>query len=127
MPTNFAFNGALHLPPDTALCAAQIPMSMSAQFMSKTDMEFALQGSGTIHVPLGTLGPAGLKGLLIKVDPTSDPAATPIVVKLNGQNVGVEVSPGGFLALASPMPKDGIHAIAITHTSANTVKVWGIG
>ena len=127
MPTNFHFQGALHVPPDSGVAPSQIPVHMAGQFASKTDIELALQGSGTIDVPMGTLGPAGLKVLRIKVDPTSDPSAAPIVVKMNGHAKGEEIAPGGFLAIGSPLPKDGIKAIAITHTSNNVVKVWALG
>src|SRR5262249_45999410 len=127
MATPFSFQGALHLPPDACIAAVPIPMHMQGQFSSKTDIELKLQGGGTIDVPLGTLGPAGLKGLLIKVDASADPTAAPIVVKTNGQQKGEEIAPGGFLAIASPLPKDGIKAITITYTSENTVKVWALG
>ena len=127
MPTPFSFQGALHLPPDACMAAVPIPMQMQGQFSSKTDSELKLQGSGTMDVPLGTLGPAGLKGLLIKVDASADPTAAPIVVKTNGQAKGEEIAPGGFMAVGSPMPRDGIKSITITHTSDNTVKIWAVG
>jgi hypothetical protein len=127
MPTNFNFQGALHVPPDTGVAACPIPIHMAGQFVSKTDVEIPLQGSGTVDVPLGGVGPAGLKALLVKVDPTSDPAATPIIVKINGHAKGEEIAPGGFLAIGSPLPKDGVKSVSITHTSNNVVKVWALG
>ncbi len=127
MPTQFAFQGSLQLPPDSNMAAAAIPIAMAGQFVSKTDIELSLKGAGTIDVPLGTLGPAGLKALLIKVDPSSDPTAAPIHVKTNGHPKGDEISPGGFLAVGSPLPRDGIKSIVITHTSNANVKVWALG
>jgi hypothetical protein len=127
MTTPFSFNGTLQLPPDTGLCAAGIPLVMATHFGWKTNVELALQGAGTVDIPLDVLGPAGLKALLIKVDATSDPNVAPIVVRLNGQTPGIEIAPGGFLALASPIPKSGVRAVAITHTTGNVVRVWALG
>ena len=90
-------------------------------------MEIPLQGSGTVDVPLSGGRIRGLKALLVKVDPTSDPAATPIIVKINRHAKGEEISPGGFMAIGSPLPKDGVKSVSITHTSNNVVKVWALG
>jgi hypothetical protein len=127
MPTPFSFNGSLQLPGDAALCATPIPIALAAQFSAEFVGVFPVQGAGTFHVPLGMIGPAGLKGLLIKVDPSTDPTVAPIVVRVNGQPIGEEVSPGGFKALGSPQPVAGITTLSVTHTSSNTVRIWALG
>jgi hypothetical protein len=127
MMTPFSFQGALHLPPDSGLPPAYIPLTAHGHFASTAEFELALYGTGTFTVPLGTLGPAGLKGLLVKVDPSSDPTAAPVIVTTNGAAKGIEIAPGGLFAVASPLPRQGITALVITHTSNIVVRVWALG
>jgi hypothetical protein len=101
MPTPFSVHGHLQLPGDAGLSPTPIPMAMTSQFVAELVAVYPLQGAG-VQVPLGTLGSAGLKGLLVKVDPTSDPTVTPVHVRVNGQPIGEEIAPGGFKALGSP-------------------------
>lgn len=126
MPTPFGFHGHLQLPGDVGLAPTAIPMMMASHFSAELVAVYPLQGAGTLQVPLGAIGAAGLKGLLVKVDPTSDPTVTPVHVRVNGQSIGEEIAPGGFKALGSPQPVAGITALSIVHTSSNTVRIWAV-
>jgi hypothetical protein len=126
-PTPFTVTTSLQMPVDSGQSSTTITKTVNGQFSGKEIGEFPLQGSGTFSVPLAMMGPAGLKVLLIAVDPSTDPTATPVVVKVNGQAQGIEISPGGDIKVASPNPQKGIHAIDIDYTSSNTVKAWALG
>lgn len=123
--TPFAFNGTLQIPGDASLPPDPIPFNMSSQFGSENKQVLNLTGSGTKSIPFGTVGSAGLNGLLLKVDP--NPTGQPILVTVNAGSAPVEVSPGGFLALGSPTPVAGVTAISIQWSSNNIVRIWGLG
>jgi hypothetical protein len=123
--TPFAFSGTLQLPSDPTLPQDPIPFGLAAQFSSENKQVLNLTGSGSKSIPFGTVGSAGLNGLLIKVD--ANTAAAPILVTINGSSAPVEISPGGFMALGSPNPAAGITSITIAFTSVNVVRIWGLG
>lgn len=123
--TPFAFAGTLQIPGDSSLPQDPIPFGMNSQFGSENKQVLNLTGSGTKAFPFGTVGGSGLNGLLIKVDPNA--TAQPVMVTINGGTQPLEISPGGFLAVGSPTPSSGITAITITWTSANVVRIWGLG
>lgn len=125
MSTPFSFAGTFQLPADTGLEPDPIAMSMSGQFDSENKQVLNLSGTGSVSVPFGTAPVAGLKGLLIKVD--ANATGAPVLVTINGGNTPVEVSPGGFLALGSPIPGAGITSIDIAYTTANKVRIWALG
>jgi hypothetical protein len=62
MPTPSSFHGHLQLPGDAGLSPTPIPMTMASHFVAELVAVYPLQGAGLLQVPLGTLGPAGLKG-----------------------------------------------------------------
>ena len=125
MTTPFAFVGSLLIPADPSLPQDPIPFQMSGQFLSENAQTLNLTGAGSKTVPFGTVGSAGLSGLLIKVDPSG--SGQPVLVTVNGGTQPIEVSPGGFLAVGSPSPVVGITAITIAYTTANVVRLWALG
>ena len=127
MSTPFSFTGALQLPGDKGLPQDPIPMNMSSNFTSSNEQVLNLTGAGTITIPMGTVGGAGLKGLLIKVDPTTAVSPAPVYAKINGNTGGEEISPGGFMASANPVPTAGITSLTLTWTTDNVVRVWALG
>lgn len=127
MATPFSFAGALQLPGDQGLPQEAIPINMSSSFNSENKQVLNLTGAGTMTLPMGTVGGAGLKGLLIKVDPNSDQGVQPVYVKVNGETVGEEIFPGGFKANGNPTPTAGITSITLVWTTANVVRVWALG
>jgi hypothetical protein len=124
-PIPFAFAGTLQIPSDPALPPDGVPIQMSGQFNSENYQVLNLTGTGTKSIPFGTVGAAGLNGLLIKV--AANPTAQHIQVTINGASQPAEISPGGFLALGSPNPVMGITSISIAWTSVNYVQIWGLG
>lgn len=79
--------------------------------------------------------PEGLKGLLVVVDPldaAGSPVTAPIIIIwTSGENAkSEEISAGtvgGFLALCSPSPTNGITALSIVATSSAVVHVACLG
>jgi len=125
MSTPFTFSGSLYYPPDVGLAMAAQPFGLTGSFESKNEQELNITGAGTITVSFGTLGDPGAKGLLIEVDPSGVNAL--IIVNINGGTDNIEISPGGFMALGSPSPVDGITELDIVSTTANKVRIRIIG
>jgi hypothetical protein len=125
--TPFSFTGALQVPGDRGLPQDPIPLNMSSSFTSVNEQVLNLTSAGTMTLPMGTVGNAGLKGLLIKVDANADLSAEPVYVKINAETVGEEVVPGGFKAHGNPAPVAGITSITISWTTPNIVRVWALG
>jgi hypothetical protein len=125
MASPFAFAGTLQIPSDPSLPPDGIPVNMQGQFSSENTQILNLTGSGSKTVPFGTIGSAGLNGLLIRVDPNA--TSQPINVTVNGGSMPIEISPGGFLSFGSPNPATGITSISIAYTSNNVVRIWALG
>jgi hypothetical protein len=117
---SFTFTGTLLVPPDEESPPAQVSFGMSGSFQSENTGRLALTGAGTATVSFGTAGSPGVLGFLIEV--LADPAAAPVLLKFNGSSVGIEVSPGGFMAFGSPVPVAGVLALTITYTTDVTVR-----
>lgn len=91
-----------------------------------------ITGAATYAIDLAMMPAAGLKGLVVEVDTTDATGAavtTPITVRWTSGGVQKEqeLSPGGFFALASPSPVNGITALAIVTTAAAVVHVTALG
>jgi hypothetical protein len=125
MSAPFAFAGSFQLPGDQGLPPDQIAINMSSTFDSENKQVLNLSGSGTKTIPFGTVGLAGLKGLLIKVD--ANPNGQPVLITVNAGTAPIEVSPGGFIAVGSPSPAAGITSLSVTWTSAAIVRIWALG
>jgi hypothetical protein len=127
MATPFTFSTTLTYPPDEGQANAERVGSVAANFDSKSEKTLQLTGSGTIAVDLGTIISPGTKAIFIEVDPGTGIA--PINVQFNGGGAPgqVEISPGGFLCLASPVPIAGVTAIDIVHTTQVTVRFRALG
>lgn len=126
MSTPFTVSGTLQLPPAPGLAVAPLPLAVSGVFDSEADFTLNLSGSGTQVVDLGTIAGAGVKGLLITVDPNS--TGQNITVKINGSSTGgIEISPAGGMLYANPVPSAGITGLQIVYATACTVRIWAIG
>lgn len=124
----FTFSGVLTFPPDDGEAAADRPFSVADYFQSKAEYKYELSGAGSIDVNFGTIQTAGAKAILIEVLPDSSPSAAPINVTINGGTDTWEISPGGFMAFASPTPTvAGVLSMNIAHTTSNTVRVRLLG
>lgn len=116
----FSFSGILSVPPDEDAPPTQVNFGMSGAFGSENTARLALVGSGSMNVSFGTAGSPGVKGFLIEVLPDND--ADPVILKFNGDSVGTELSPGGFMAYGSPTPVAGVTALTVVHTTDVTVR-----
>ena len=126
MSTPFSVQAVLQVPADVGLPPDPLSLLVSAQFDSLADYVLQLSGSGTHMVGLGTVGPSGLKGLLVKVDPGV--GASAVTVRVNGASSGgIELSPGGGMLIASPNPQSGITALDVLYTGNVVVRIWALG
>lgn len=91
-----------------------------------------LTGAQTYEVDLAMMPAEGLKGLLVEVE-TKDAAGATVTAPItltwtsNGDPKSEELSPGGFFALASPTPTNGITALSIVSTANCIVRVTALG
>ncbi len=128
MSTPFSVEVKILAPPTAGQPDCAVPVAFSAAYEHRTCYRLEFTGSGTKSLDLGTLGPAGAKFLMITVDPDPSPSAQPVTVALDGCVPAVEVSQGGFLALASPKPTAaGVLELDITHATSAKLNVWVFG
>lgn len=128
MSTPFTFNGALALPGTPGLPFDQIPVLLQAAYDSKAEFEYAFpSSSGTQSVNFGLMPSAGAKLVLVVYDQLGLTPSPVIGVALNGSSPVHEISPGGFLLLASPTPVAGITAMTISYTGVGKVRIWLLG
>lgn len=126
--TPFTLAGSLKYPPNGGEAVADRPFSVQSSFTSKAEYAYKFSGSGTKSVNFGTIDTTGVKALLIEVEPDSSPSAMPIMVTVNGGTEPIEISPGGFMCMASPNPtSSGVLALDIAWTTAASVKIWLLG
>lgn len=135
MAAPFTIQGTLALPGAPGLPAEPLPFGVVSQYDSKSEFEYVFPDtpSGSKSVDFGTTAAEGAKLLLVVYNYAGDVSASvassadPILLTLNGSADPVEVSSGGFLALASPSPSVGITSVSIAYTSAGKVRVWLLG
>jgi hypothetical protein len=127
MATSIAFSlsGQLQSPPDEGAPPATIAFGLTGQVQSEEGGRLNLVGSGTKVIAFGTVGSPGAKAVLIEYLPNA--VGTPINVKFNGGTEMVEISPGGFLAIGSPVPVTGITSLSVVYTSDCQVRVKLLG
>lgn len=126
MSTAFTIEGSLNLPGAPGLPAEPLPFGLSAAYDSKAEFEFNLPvGSGTQTVNFGTMPAAGVKAMLVVYEPKV--GAPVVMVTLNGANQPIELSQGGCLLLASPVPVAGVTSMSLGYTGAGRVRVWLLG
>lgn len=99
-------------------------------FQALARLEFS--GADTYEVNLAAVPAEGLRGLLVQVealDAAGSAATAPIVVQWtsDGAQKSEEIAPGGFFALASPAPQNGVTALSIVVTAACVVRVVALG
>ena len=109
-----------------------LPIVLAAQFTHRADFRFEETGSGTKTVDLGSLstGGTGAKLVLVSIDADPSSAAQPVMVAMatSSSPTPIEVSPGGFICLASPKPTSaGVLFLSLTWTSSFHGYVWVLG
>jgi hypothetical protein len=125
--TPVTFTGTLQLPADATLPADQVPFNAAVTITSaQPDQILNVAGSGTQAVPFGTVGSPGAKLVAVRYD--AQAGAMPILLHMNGDTLHpIELTPGGFIILASPNPAAGITALTFDYTASCQVKVWIAG
>lgn len=125
MPTPFTLAATLGLPGTPGLASSALPFLFSGDYENKADFEYKWTGSGSQAVNLGSLPAAGAKGMLIYYEPSSSSA--PVALSFNSSATPIELSAGGFIAMASPVPVAGITALTITRTTSGRLRIWLLG
>jgi hypothetical protein len=126
MATPFTFTGSLNLPEDVGLPADKIPSNFSSAFDSRADFVLNLTTAGTKSVSLGSIESPGVKGLLVKVDPSA--TAAPVLLQINASVTGrIELAPGGVFLYGNPAPAAGITQLDVVFTTPCTVRIWALG
>lgn len=126
-PTPIVFAGQLQLPADASLPPDPIPFNATISALSQQPNQVLnLSGTGTVAVPFGTVGAPGAKLVAVRYD-SQGTTAQPVLLKLNGSTVAIELSPGGFILLMSPTPAAGITSLSIDYTADCQLKVWIAG
>lgn len=110
--------------------------SSSLTYSSKSAVRVELTGVDSHTVDLTMMPAAGLKGLLVIVDPldaAGSPVAAPVTLTWtsNATSKSEKLMPGsdtpGFLALGNPAPVTGITALSVASTSSAVVHVVALG
>ena len=127
MATPFTLSGELLLPVDPGQPNSSAPFSVVDNFESRVDYELNYTGSSTEILSLGTMPAAGAKAIVLELE--FGATVAPINLRFNGGGSSgqVEVSPGGFFVLASPVPAIGVTAISIVHTTAVKIRLRILG
>ena len=125
MATPFTLQGILGLPGTPGLTSSSLPFSFTGEYENKADFEYKWTGAGSQVVNLGSMPAAGVKGLLIYYEPGA--SAAPLALSFNSSATPIELSAGGFMVLASPVPVAGITALTITRTTSGRLRIWLLG
>lgn len=119
----FTVQGTLVIPPDEGATPISIPFGLSGSFTSVLDTRLALVGADTTVVPFGSVTNAKL--LLVEYEAAQ--GAAPVNLLVNGGTDDLELSPGGFLLLASPTPQAGWAGLSIVRTTDAVIRVRLLG
>ena len=120
--------GSLAYPPSDASGPSVPPFPFNFVGTYSSEASFDLEFSGAVSkaLDLGTSTPAKVFIVRMATDPTG--LQQPIFVRLNGETVGIEVPPGGFIVFCSPAPTAaGITTMTIVSTTAARVNVRVLG
>lgn len=121
----FNILGQLLSPPDENAVQAAIAFGVQGQAQSEEGGRLNLVGTGTKVVAFGSVGSPGAKAILIEYLPSA--LGAPISLTFNGGSTPLEISPGGFIAVGSPVPVAGVTSISIAYTSDCQVRVKLLG
>lgn len=124
MAISFSLEAILGLPGGPNLGADDISVKLASVFDHQAEFRLALTGTGTKTVDLGTIDSPGVKALLVYVETGT---GAPITIQFDGSSSGgIELSPGGFVAMANPVPVAGVLQLDVTYTTANKVRIWAL-
>jgi len=128
----------VNLPPIAGQPPVPLPFIFNASFESTVSGRLEFTAATTKVIDLGTVNTANgaAKFILITVDADASSAAQPLLVSLNpptlpATTVPIEVSPGGFLCLASPKPttgaSGGVLSLSVASAGALKMNYWVLG
>jgi hypothetical protein len=115
----------VNAPPDEGLPPDDLPFIVAISAEQRTVQRLKLTGSGSKVVDFGTIGSAGAKLVVVSLE--TGVGVLPITCRFNGAAGNMEVSPGGFFCVASPLPVAGVFSMEIFHTANAAAKVWIFG
>ena len=105
-------------------------------YSGKSDIDVTLTGVDSYTVDLAMMPAAGLKGLLVIVDPldaAGSPITAPVTITWTSNAVSKSelISAGsetpGFFAIGNPTPVTGITALSLTSTANAVAHVVALG
>jgi hypothetical protein len=121
MQVQLSLPGQPNLPNDPIVAA------FLGAYDSKSVFEYNLPSTpGTQTVDFGTMPAGGAKAYLLYYVPVAGGAPS-ILVTRNAGSHPEEVSNGGFLAAANPVPSVGITSMSIAFTGVGKVQLWLLG
>jgi hypothetical protein len=124
----FSAQASLSFPPDDGKPLASIVEALAGTFEQKVDDKLKFTTTGPHVIGMGSIITPGAKVLLIEYEATRGTEnQQPIAVAINGGLVPLELTPGGFLLLANPVPVAGVTAVTITNTGIANVRVRVLG
>jgi hypothetical protein len=124
----FSAQASLSFPPDDGKPLASIVEALAGTFEQKVDDKLKFIANGTHVIGMGSIVAPGAKVLLVEYEATKGTEnQQPVTVTINGGLVPLELSPGGFLLLANPVPAAGVTAVSITNTGIANVRVRVLG
>ena len=105
--------------------AAPVQFDFSSAADSLVTYRLKLVGSGSKLLDFGTLPAAGAKLMLIAVDAVQGVAS--VVVTVNGNSAGEEITAGGAKLFVSPSPVFGVTSVTLVWSADTSVRVWVLG
>lgn len=122
----FSISLTLNLPADEGQDPTPVQYNYSGTVGSVVRYKLDLTDAPSTQVlDFGTIPLAGAKVVMVMLD--AGQAVAPILVKVNAESVGEEVSAGGCKFFCSPQPTAGITGLSIDYTASCTVRVWILG
>lgn len=112
---------------ELAITSGEATISFSSVGEHSSRQTLKLVGAATTPIDFGTLA-TGAKLALISLD--AGVGVSAVSVSFNGGNAAgeIEISPGGFICLTSPVPTaGGVLSANVTHTTNATLRVWVFG
>ena len=129
--TPFTSAVSLTYPPDDGAADVSRSNSVSGTYQHEAGGRFVLTGAGTQTVDFGSISTVGAKVIHIEVEPVAaGGTAAPVNIQFNGAGApgNIEISQGGHIEIANPVPSaGGILSMDIVHTQDACVTVRILG
>ena len=118
-------------PPIEGQPDVELPLALSLYYSHSASFRLSETGTGTKTVDLGSLGTnagPGAKLVVVAISPDTSQAAQPVLIGFESTAPSLEVSPGGFVCVASPKPTTaGVLTLKLAWAASFTGYVWVMG